>query len=231
MTQSNGWLKSLFSDEHRKNNRRRTPPVVAYFWDGGQPVAHSVQNISPNGFYLLTKERWLLGTLIMMTLQRTTTDSSRADCSIIVMSKVIRHGDDGVGFSFIPIEAPAPGNNNIGPGSNAADRRTLDKFLHLLKADRGYALLGYLLLLLVVLVAATYGVREVALALGLIFLTYAARAGFTSWAAASYVGGPFDDAFEEHMPQSGQMRKPAQVISIDSYLAGTWRNHDKTAER
>lgn len=128
------WFKTLFSDDSRQNSRRGTPPLVAYFWDGGRPVAHTVQNISPTGFYLATSERWLLGTLIMMTLQRTASDSSSDECSIIVMSKVVRYGEDGVGFAFIPVEATTPGQH-LGPGAQAADRRTLDKFLHRVKAD------------------------------------------------------------------------------------------------
>lgn len=129
------WFKSLFSSDARKNNRRRTPPVVAYFWDGGRPVAHTVQNISHTGFYLATAERWLLGTLIMMTLQRTSAGAETSESSIIVMSKVVRYGEDGVGFAFIPVEVTTPGQQPA-PGAHAADRKTLEKFLHLVAADQ-----------------------------------------------------------------------------------------------
>lgn len=121
--------------EARRGTREKTPPLVAYFWDGGDPVAHKVKNISSTGFFLDTTERWLIGTLIMMTLQRTSMDPDTPGCSVIAMSKVIHHGEDGVGLAFIPVEssgAPA------GPGSHAADRRTLDKFLHLVKSDERY---------------------------------------------------------------------------------------------
>jgi hypothetical protein len=125
-------LKGKSSADARRGARDKSPLLVAYFWDGGDPVAHKVKNVSSSGFYLDTTERWLLGTLVMMTLQRTSPDPNRPECSVIVMSKVIHHGEDGVGFAFVPVEssgAPA------GPGSNAADRRTLDKFLHLVKSD------------------------------------------------------------------------------------------------
>lgn len=128
------WLKDLLLGDPRRTDRHKTPPLVAYFWDGGRPVAHTVQNISNTGFYLATTERWLLGTLIMMTLQRTSSDASPTDCSVIVMSKVIRYGEDGVGFAFIPVESSTPGQKP-GPGAHAADRKTLDKFLHLLRRD------------------------------------------------------------------------------------------------
>jgi hypothetical protein len=126
------WFKTLVTaPDSRRNSRRKLPPLVAYFWDGGHPVAHPVENISPSGFYLSTKERWLLGTLIMMTLQRTRRESDKPDCIVIAMSKVVRLGQDGVGLVFVPT-APM---HESGPGSRAADRKTLDKFLKLLEDD------------------------------------------------------------------------------------------------
>lgn len=135
MTPIRTWLKTFLAEDHRKASRSKTPPLVAYFWDGGRPVAHTVKDISPTGFYLSTEERWLLGTLVMITLQRTKTDSARSDCSLIVMSKVVHHGEDGVGFSFIPVESASLGQKP-GSGSHAADRKTLDRFLHRLSSDR-----------------------------------------------------------------------------------------------
>jgi hypothetical protein len=208
MSLTNGWFKTLFSNDARKNSRQGRPPLVAYFWDGGQPVAHAVQNISPTGFYLLTKERWLLGTLIMMTLQRTSTDPARADCSVIIMSKVVRYGDDGVGLAFMPVEAPNLGSQS-GPGSQPADRKTLDKFLHLVESDPGFAVLNYLLLLLLVLLAITYGIKGGAVAIALTLMWCAVRNGSvfgdrTGEVAATYRG---------------------EVISIESrhLSGGAWR--------
>lgn len=132
-TPRHNWWLSLFSpSEPRKDIRSKTSLLVAYFWDGGEPVAHLVQNISPSGFFLATSERWLLGTLVMMTLQRTSTKITQPQCSVIVMSKVVRHGDDGVGFEFVPVEGQP---SRRGPGSRPADRKTLDRFLELVKSD------------------------------------------------------------------------------------------------
>jgi PilZ domain len=131
------WFKSLISTDSRATSRHKTPPLVAYFWDGGYPVAHPIRNISSTGFYLETTERWLLGTLVMMTLQRTGRDSAHADCSIIVMSKVIRYGDDGVGFSFISMDNSASAGAT-GPVSQPADRKTLGKFLELINSEHDY---------------------------------------------------------------------------------------------
>jgi hypothetical protein len=215
MSLTNGWFKTLFSNDGRKAFRQGRPPLVAYFWDGGQPVAHVVQNISPTGFYLLTKERWLLGTLIMMTLQRTSTDPTMADCSVIVMSKVVRYGDDGVGLAFMPVENPNPGWQS-GPGSQPADRKTLDKFLHLVESDPGFALLSYLLLLLMILVAITYGIKGGAVAIALTLMWCAMRNGSAFGVRTGAVAAA----------------SRGQVISIDSQNVydHTWRKNDTTTE-
>lgn len=130
------WLSSIFSEEHRRSARSKTPPLIAYFWDGGHPVGHPVKDISSKGFFLATEERWLLGTLVMVTLQRTEPHPSRSDTpSIIVMAKVIHHGEDGVGFNFIPVDNASLGQKP-GYGSHAADRKSLDRFLQHLASDR-----------------------------------------------------------------------------------------------
>lgn len=129
------WFKTLLNPDQRRSSRSDAPPLSAYFWDGGQPVAHPIKNVSPTGFYLATEERWLLGTLIMITLQRTKTDSDRPDSSLIVMSKVVHHGKDGVGFIFVPVENATPGQQPR-PGTHAADKKTLDRFLHRIASDR-----------------------------------------------------------------------------------------------
>jgi hypothetical protein len=132
------WFKTIASNDPRLTLRHKTPPLVAYFWDGGCPVAHTVRNISPTGFYLETTERWLLGTLVMMTLQRIGSDPSHADCSVIVMSKVVRYGNDGVGFSFIAVDNPGSARAT-GPVSQPADRKTLDTFLELIDPGQEYS--------------------------------------------------------------------------------------------
>lgn len=129
------WFKSLLISDQRRAARNKMPPLVAYFWDGGRPVAHNVRDISSTGFYLATDERWLLGTLVMITLQRTKAEPNRPDCSLIIMAKVVHHGDDGVGFTFVPVDTATPGQRPR-PGFHAADRKTLDRFLQRLASDR-----------------------------------------------------------------------------------------------
>jgi hypothetical protein len=103
-------------------------------------MSHQIQDISSTGFYLLTKERWPLGTIVTMTLQRTDIAhrNSGAERHIAVLSKVVRLGEDGVGFVFLPIEAQA--RSVSGP----VGKKALIKFLEQLKLDRGHAIIGYI---------------------------------------------------------------------------------------
>lgn len=169
------WFKSLLTSDKRRRARHETPPLVAYFWDGGQPVAHPVKDISPTGFYLCTGERWPLGTLITITLRRIYSDSDHPECSVIVMSKVVRYGEDGVGFAFIPVDTARSGQQPES-GRSTADRKALDRFLQLLREDAGYIHLGPALILLLIIAVATLSSEAVLCLIGAPFPWAAARA-------------------------------------------------------
>ena len=64
-------------------------------------AVHGIRDASATGLYLLTENRWPLGTLVMMTLQRTDTSDGTFDGSIEVQLKVVRWGSDGVGLQFV----------------------------------------------------------------------------------------------------------------------------------
>ena len=135
------WFKILSSSEQRKAQRMKSPLLVAYYWDGSSPISHPIQNISSTGFYLSTKERWLPGTMVTMTLQRTDIVHANAGSEphIPVLSKVIRMDEDGVGFAFVPLETH-PGDLKSKP----VDTKTLCRFLEQLKLDRGHVIIGYI---------------------------------------------------------------------------------------
>jgi hypothetical protein len=99
---SKSWLQRLLSPEPpqpRQATRESLEGLSAYFFTGGDPVAHAVRNISPTGFYVLTEERWYPGTIIRMTL--TDRRQPTASRSITVNASVVRWGSDGVGLQFI----------------------------------------------------------------------------------------------------------------------------------
>jgi PilZ domain len=141
MTSVTSWFKRLSFAEHRKAQRMKAPLLVAYYWDGSTPASHAIQNISSSGFYLVTKERWLPGTMVTMTLQRTdmALGHSGTETHISVLSKVVRLDEDGVGFAFIPLDAH-PGDLKSKP----VGKRELNRFVEQVKLDRGNAIIGYI---------------------------------------------------------------------------------------
>lgn len=87
--------------DRRRSKRHPVPGLVAYYWTGGTPKAHQIGDISSTGFYLLTTERWVPDTMIRMTLQRPGPKGERAEEAISVVSRVVRWGEDGVGYEFV----------------------------------------------------------------------------------------------------------------------------------
>jgi len=127
--------------EHRKAQRMKAPLLVAYYWDGAAPKSHTIQNISSTGFYLVTKERWLPGTMVTMTLQRTDIALAHpgTQSHIAVVSKVVRLGEDGVGFTFVPLDSH-PGDLKSKP----VDKKALLKFVEQVKVDRDRAAIRHI---------------------------------------------------------------------------------------
>jgi hypothetical protein len=130
------WLQRLLSPEApqpRKASRESLPGLTAYFWTGGAPVAHNIQDVSPTGLYVVTDERWYPGTVIRMTL----TDSSEptAERSITVNAAAVRWGNDGVGLRFVVEDGK---NQRRGEVSHVAgvDRKQLDQFFQRLRSAK-----------------------------------------------------------------------------------------------
>jgi len=135
MAPRKGWLDWLLSEDRRQTRRRKTLPLVAYYWDGAQPISHPVRDLSPTGFYLFTEHRWYPGTILAVTLQRTGVSADDPDRAISINAKVVRSAADGVGFEFIlperdPSRAPLPGLP-----APMIDRKTLGAFLKAVDGD------------------------------------------------------------------------------------------------
>jgi PilZ domain len=127
-----GWVFGVKkpSADRRKGERRAIPGLVAYFWTGGSPKPYDVINISTEGFYLLTGERWTPGTRILVSLQIVNPRSQEVEAMISVQSKVVWHGSDGTGFAF----DSEVGDQNRGFNvANAEELVQLQKFLNRIK--------------------------------------------------------------------------------------------------
>lgn len=96
------WLQRMLSPdppEPRQSARESLEGLSAFFFTGGESVAHGVRDISPTGFYVFTEERWYPGTIMRMTL--TDRREPTAERSITVNATVMRRGNDGVGLAFV----------------------------------------------------------------------------------------------------------------------------------
>ncbi|HWA94832.1 MAG TPA: PilZ domain-containing protein [Terracidiphilus sp.] len=125
-------LRWLVSDR-RGTKRTPKPRLIAYRWTGGNPQAHHIGDISDTGLYLVTDERWIPGTKILITLQRTDSDGEGEEESIAIEAKVVRWGADGEGLAFVGAH-PQEGFGQIWPDIGA-NRKELKQFLRRLFAD------------------------------------------------------------------------------------------------
>jgi hypothetical protein len=123
------WL-SVDPPDPRKTQREALTWLTAYFFTGGRPVAQGVRDISGTGLYVLTEERWYLGTVIRITL--TDLRQPIAERSCTVNAKVVRWGNDGVGFQFLLTDRKAPRQSKIAIGDGQVEcvnRLQVEEFL------------------------------------------------------------------------------------------------------
>ena len=127
MKSSISWFEKFYLRDRRAAERRESPPLIAYYWDGAAPKGHEVRDISPHGLYIKTDERWYFGTLIRFTLQ-TTEEVADDERAIAILAKVVRWGADGVGL--VTISSP-PGHRSPERASleGGAQARALETFL------------------------------------------------------------------------------------------------------
>jgi hypothetical protein len=107
------FLRWLYPDQ-RQTNRHAMLPLVAYLGSVRTSKVFEVGDISASGFYMLTQERWLPGTEMPVTLQRT--DGVDLPATITLLSTVVRSGTDGVGFSFALVGFTAAQSADPRPG-------------------------------------------------------------------------------------------------------------------
>lgn len=98
------WLPPGVNKDRRGAFRKRWPRLVAYDEQGSALTVHGVRDISATGLYLMTEERWPLGSEVRMSLQRTDGLDDHAAAPITVNLRVSRWGADGVGLEFVQPE-------------------------------------------------------------------------------------------------------------------------------
>ena len=121
------WLAKLFKRERRRSKRYPNPPVNAFYWDGGHSTPRRVSNISYHGLYIRTEDRWYPRTLIRVTLQRTSLDPQIEGESIMLLCRVVRTDEEGIGMAIVLAEEDKS-DYPISLGSQAT-RKELNKFI------------------------------------------------------------------------------------------------------
>jgi len=129
------WLERWLSPDPRKAPREQFEGLTAFYWTGASPQAHAIRDISSTGVYIITEERWYPGTLVLMTLTANTGSENGDERSIVIQSRAVRWGSDGVGLNFVLPDARAfrHGHNVLTDG---ADRKGLDRFLDELRRSK-----------------------------------------------------------------------------------------------
>jgi hypothetical protein len=94
------WFRLPFVYRPRAE-RRKSPALAAFQWNGPTPWQSSVANISCSGAYLSTKEPWNVGGICSLTLQRSGALESASSRRVTVQAKVIRCDSEGVGVQFL----------------------------------------------------------------------------------------------------------------------------------
>jgi hypothetical protein len=93
-------LRRVFPDQ-RKRERLPLPPLVGYLGTARASKPYELGDISLTGFCLLTDERWIAGTEMPITLQRTDLPTQDDADSFTVQATVVRSDHEGVGFSIV----------------------------------------------------------------------------------------------------------------------------------
>ncbi|MGB6974936.1 MAG: hypothetical protein WBD67_09660 [Terracidiphilus sp.] len=86
---------------------------------------------------MFTKERWLTGSVIAMTLQRMSANGQKVEDWIAVLTEVVRTGPDGYGLGFVFSTGANPFGDEI-PPERLADAKALKRFLKSLKLTEGH---------------------------------------------------------------------------------------------
>jgi PilZ domain len=93
--------------ERRRDDRLSAPDLEVSFWSETEPTRASIKDISNTGVYVVTNERWLPGTDVSLTFESKSPVDSRERPSVQLEARSVRHGEDGVGLTFVRNEAEA----------------------------------------------------------------------------------------------------------------------------
>lgn len=101
-------IRKLGYPETPRAKRRVPPGIAARYGSGAETKLGHVRNISTSGIFLETADRWPIGKVIQLRLQREHPTESPSDLEIDVQVRIVAHGQGGVGASFLLPEGLDP---------------------------------------------------------------------------------------------------------------------------
>jgi hypothetical protein len=101
VNQWKSWIRRLGHPDNPRAERRIPSGLIAWPVDNPASKPSVVKDISSTGLYLLTEERWPIDELIPLTIELEGLLENRAEEGIAVQARVARHGEDGIGLSFV----------------------------------------------------------------------------------------------------------------------------------
>lgn len=90
--------------ERRRDGRVHVGYLDASYWTGVEQKRVRVRDVSPTGVYVLTDDRWLPGTSVLLTLQnghKRSLFENDVRPEVRMPARTVRAGEDGVGLTFI----------------------------------------------------------------------------------------------------------------------------------
>jgi hypothetical protein len=94
------WLRKPSLSYPDRAERRSSPSLAAYHWEGSTPRQNSVGNISSSGALLLTDQPWEPGEIVSLTLQRKGPPVRTPEHRFSLQARAVRRDKDGVGVAF-----------------------------------------------------------------------------------------------------------------------------------
>jgi hypothetical protein len=95
------WIRRLGYPEKPRAERRIPSGFSARLRNQPDSKPLIIRNISSSGLYLMTEERWPIGRLVPLTVQVEGAPEYSSDPQFRVPARVIRHGEDGMGLTFV----------------------------------------------------------------------------------------------------------------------------------
>jgi PilZ domain len=138
---STRWLEKLLVPDSERADRRPGGSFAAYYWSDGALRQDAVKDISATGVYILTNERWPLGSIVALTLQNAGPLETTPERRITTRAKVVRSAEDGLGLAFLPANDPESRQwENL--VENVVSHAKLNDMLGLVRTAEAFKFLG-----------------------------------------------------------------------------------------